>query len=135
MRSLRSFIFVPALLLVATAVAGCGNEKPKPDPSAAASASGSSSGKGRLNLRTPMAPQVKIDPQATKEYRVDVCYFGTMTLRQAREAYLSSLGGAEPSEKKLPSFGGQAPPGATPSATPAASGAPGAKPPVPPVAP
>lgn len=123
MSSLRSFVSLPFALLVATTVAGCGNDKPKPDPSAAATtATDTANAKGRLNLRTPLAPQVKVDPQATKDYRVDVCYFGTMTLRQARDAYLASLGGAEPSDKKLPSFGGA--PAPTSPTAPATSGAP-----------
>ncbi len=126
MSSLRSFISVPFALLVASTVVGCSEDKPKPDPSAtSATSTATSSGKGRLNLRTPLAPTVKVDPQATKEYRVDVCYFGTMTLRQARDAYLASLGGAEPSDKKLPSFGGAATPGAAPGATAAPGAAPG----------
>jgi hypothetical protein len=131
MSSLRSFVSVPFALLLATTISGCGNDKPKPDPSAAPSASGTGSAKGRLNLRTPLAPTVKVDPQSTKDYRVEVCYFGTMTLRQARDAYLASLGGAEPSEKKIPNFGGAPAPGAAApgtSAAPGASGAPSAKP-------
>ena len=134
MSSLRSFVSLPFALLVATTVAGCGNDKPKPDPSATSNtATESGNAKGRLNLRAPLAPQVKVDPQATKDYRVDVCYFGTMTLRQARDAYLASLGGAEPSEKKLPSFGGTPAPtaAAAGSGTPAA-GAATAKPATPP---
>jgi hypothetical protein len=116
MSSMRSFISFPIALLVATAAAGCGEEKPKPDPSAATTATATGSAKGRLNVRTPLAPTVKVDPQANKDYRVDVCYFGTMTLRQARDAYTASLAGAEPSEKKIPSFGGAVAP-ATPPAT------------------
>ncbi len=134
MSSLRSFISVPCALLVATAALGCSEDKPKPDPSAAASATATSSAKGRLNVRTPLAPTVKVDPQANKEYRVDVCYFGTMTLRQAREAYLASLGGAEPSEKKIPSFGGASvPPAAPGAATATPSARPAATPGAPPV--
>ncbi len=128
MISLRSFLSVPVALLVASTVAGCGNDPPKPDPSAATSATATGSAKGRLNLRTPLAPTVKVDPLATKDYRVDVCYFGTLTLKQARDAYMASLGGAEPSEKKIPNFGGITTPGAAPSGAPAASGAPTAKP-------
>lgn len=130
MISLRSFIPVPLALLVATAAIGCSEDKPKPDPSAASSATATAtaSAKGRLNVRPPLAPTVKVDPQANKEYRVDVCYFGTMTLRQAREAYLASLGGAEPSEKKIPSFGGAAGPATPPVTAPGASAAPSAKP-------
>ncbi|MBK8259122.1 MAG: DUF3829 domain-containing protein [Polyangiaceae bacterium] len=123
MSALRSFLHLPFALLVTATAVGCSEEKPKPDPSAAAaSASASASAKGRLNLRTPLAPSVKVDPQATKNYRVEVCYFGTMTLRQARDAYLASLGGAEPSEKKVPNFGGVTNPAA------AATGAPTTKP-------
>ena len=80
-----------------------------------------------MSLRNPMAPTAKIDPQTMKEYRMDVCYFGTQTLRQARDAYLASLGKDEPSEKKIPSFGG-AKPGDPKAPTPAASGAPKAPP-------
>jgi hypothetical protein len=141
MSSLRSFVSLPFALLVATTVAGCGNDKPKPDPSAAATtATDTGNAKGRLNLRTPLAPQVKVDPQATKDYRVDVCYFGTMTLRQARDAYLASLGGAEPSEKKLPSFGGAPAPTAPTAPTTSGAAKPGtpaatpAKPATPPAA-
>jgi len=118
MSSLRSFVSLPFALLVATTVVGCGNDKPKPDPSATAgTATESGNPKGRLNLRTPLAPQVKVDPTATKDYRIDVCYYGTLTLRQARDAYMASLGGAEPSEKKVPSFGGSAPPAPATGAT------------------
>lgn len=125
MSSLRS-ISVPIALLVATAAIGCGEDKPKPDPSATAtSATATASAKGRINMRTPLAPTVKVDPQANKEYRVDVCYFGTMTLRQAREAYLASLGGAEPSDKKIPNFGGAVPTTAKPATPPATSAPPG----------
>jgi hypothetical protein len=77
----------------------------------------------------------KVDPQSMKEYRVDVCYFGTLTLRQARDAYLTSLGKDEPSEKKIPSFGVPTPtPAAGGTATPAApggTGTAGAKAPIP----
>ncbi|MEZ4297951.1 MAG: DUF3829 domain-containing protein [Polyangiaceae bacterium] len=127
MSSLRSFISVPLALLVCATAAGCSEDKPKPDPSATTTATATASAKGRLNLRTPLAPTVKVDPKATKDYRVDVCYFGTMTLRQARDAYLASLGGAEPSDKKIPNFGGMTAPGAGPATPPA--GRPGAPPP------
>jgi hypothetical protein len=128
MSSQRSFVLLPLALLAATAFAGCGNEKPKPDPSAAASASNSTNGvPARLNIRSPLAPTIRVDPVSTKDYRIDVCYFGTLTLRQARDAYLASLGGAEPSEKKVPNFGGIVTPPAG-STAPATSGAPSAKP-------
>jgi hypothetical protein len=57
-----------------------------------------------------MANQMRIDPQAMKDYRVDVCVYGTLSLFQARDAYLASMGKDEPSEKKIPSFGIAGPP-------------------------
>jgi hypothetical protein len=84
-------------------------------------------------MRNPPAPVPKVEPQAMKEYRVDVCYFGTLTLKQARDAYFASLGKDEPSEKKIPSFGvpqASSPAGAAAPATTGtpASAKPGDKP-------
>lgn len=100
--SLLPFVLVlaPSLLF------GCKKDEPaKPEPSAEATAPVlSASAKSKLSLRN-VAPVPKIDPQAMKDYRLEVCYFGTLTLRQARDAYLASLGKDEPSEKKIPNFG------------------------------
>ncbi|HEY4118725.1 MAG TPA: DUF3829 domain-containing protein [Byssovorax sp.] len=57
---------------------------------------------GKMNLRNNAA---RVDPQAMKDYRLDVCVYGTLALFQAREAYTASLGKDEPSENKIPSFG------------------------------
>jgi hypothetical protein len=96
-------IFPIALVLATAGIAGCKEDPPPPKPEPASSAAPN---KGKLNIRNPMAPLAKVDPQTMKEYRSDVCYFGTLTLKQARDAYLASLGKDEPSEKKIPSFGG-----------------------------
>lgn len=102
----------PIALVVATAgIAGCKEDPPTPKPEPASSAAPN---KGKLNIRNPMAPLAKVDAQTMKEYRSDVCYFGTLTLKQARDAYLASLGKDEPSEKKIPSFGGAAGPAMPP---------------------
>ncbi|MFO0762228.1 MAG: hypothetical protein U0359_37660 [Byssovorax sp.] len=112
------------LALFLSSTAGCKkDEPPKPDPSASAAAP-INSAKGKLNMRGPLGPMAKIDPQAMKDYRLDICYYGTFTLRQARESYLASLGKDEPSEKKIPNFGVFAPPTTTPP--PAASAKAGA---------
>ncbi|MFS8065672.1 MAG: DUF3829 domain-containing protein [Byssovorax sp.] len=76
----------------------------------------------KLNVRTPMGPMARIDPQSMKNYRIDICYYGTLSLRQARDSYLASLGKDEPSEKKIPSFGTLS----ADAAKPATSGAPSA---------
>ncbi|MDI1450840.1 DUF3829 domain-containing protein [Polyangium sp. 6x1] len=140
---LRSFL--PFVLALAPLAVGCKKEEPPaPAPEAKPSVAALPSGKGKLPLRTPIAPVPKFDPQAMKDYRLEVCYFGTLTLRQARDAYFTSLGKDEPSEKKIPSFGipgaslppapptiaqpkpgGSAGPAAGPSAGPGGSAAPG----------
>jgi hypothetical protein len=121
MKSLGSLVPVGLIALALSSVAGCKkDEPPKPDPAATAARPASSNVRNKLNTRNPMGPIAKIDPQAMKDYRLDVCYYGTLSLRQARDAYLASLGKDEPSEKKIPSFGIPAAPS---PAQPAASGA------------
>jgi hypothetical protein len=131
MKSLGSWITVGLLALAASGVSGCSSkeEPPKPDPAAVGTATPrlQTSGRNKLNNRAPLGPLAKIDPQAMKDYRLDVCYFGTLSLREARDAYLGSMGTAEPSEKKIPSFGVPAAP-TPPGGAPAASGAPSAQP-------
>jgi hypothetical protein len=133
MISLRSLVSMSLVTLSAGALAGCKEDTPaKPEP--ASSVAGLASHKGKLSLRNPIAPGAKVDPQTMKEYRADVCYFGSLTLRQARDAYLASLGKDEPSAKKIPSFGGPPAPPTAPggsaavvasaAAKPKASGAP-----------
>jgi hypothetical protein len=100
-------------------VAQAGCKEDPPPPTAEPATSSSAGARAKLPMRSPTSPMPKVDPQAMKEYRVDVCYFGTLTLKQARDAYFASLGKDEPSEKKLPSFGAPA--------TPAAAGTGGPK--------
>lgn len=117
MISVRSLCSV-ALVLAVSGAAGCKDDPPPPQPEPVSSAAPE---KGKVNQRTPVSTVARVDPQTTKEYRVDVCYFGTLSLKQARDAYLASLGKAEPSEKKLPSFGvdtASNPEGATKGAKP-----------------
>ena len=108
MHRIRCLGHVAAIVLVGCAMAACKkSEPPKPEPSASASAQSRV-----LALRTP---RVRPDPLTLKLYRLDLCYFGTLNLRAARDAYLGSLGKDEPSEKKIPSFG-VAPPVPPPAA-------------------
>ena len=108
MISLKSFIPVALISLSGIAALGCKDDPPPPTPEPSTSAAANSAGKGKLALRNPGATTAKVDPQTMKEYRVDLCYYGSYTLRQARDAYLASLGKDEPSEKKIPSFGSSA---------------------------
>ena len=41
----------------------------------------------------------------TKRFRVELCFYGAYGVKVTREAYVASLGGKEPSETLLPSFG------------------------------
>ena len=117
----RSLVPVALMTLAVAGAAGCKDDPPP--PTAEPAGSSSAAGKARISPRT-QSPMAKVDPQAMKEYRADVCYFGPLTLRQARDAYLASLGKDEPSEKKIPSFGAPTTPPAAGTATPGA----GAKP-------
>lgn len=117
MNSRWSVLGIGLLSLSVGGVAGCKkDDPPKPDPAATATATGRS----KLNVRNPMNPVTKLDPQVMKDYRLDICYYGTMSLRQARDAYFASLGKDEPNEKKIPNFG------AASTATPGGPGAPAA---------
>src|SRR5262245_17717019 len=88
MNALRSLVPVGLVSLMLSGVAGCKkDEPPKPDPSAASSSTAAShTGRlnSKMNVRNPMGPMAKIDPQAMKDYRLDICYYGTLSLRQAR---------------------------------------------------
>jgi Protein of unknown function (DUF3829) len=95
---------------------------PKPDPAAGVT---SATPAVPPNRHPPRAPGARLDPQVNKEHRLEYCYYGTFSLRQARDAYFASLGKDEPSAKKIPSLGAPPLPGApgaapgTPAATPA----------------
>jgi uncharacterized protein DUF3829 len=110
MMRLRSILplflaLAPLTLLTNGGCSGCTKEEvPTPAPETSA-ATATASAKGKLPLRGAISPIPKIDPLDRKLYQVDVCYFGTLSLRQARDAYLGSLGKDEPSEKKIPSLG------------------------------
>jgi hypothetical protein len=97
MRVLHRSMFV-ATLVLATCAVGCGD---KTTATAEGSASAASTG--------PKAPAVtpakRIDPLVMKTYRADSCYYGTLSLKQARAAYVASLGGEAPSATKIPDFG------------------------------
>lgn len=132
MKSHGSLVPVGLIALTLGVGAGCKKDEP-PTPDPAAQAPATARPMPRINTRNPMGP-LRIDPQETKNYRIDVCYYGTLSLRQARDAYLGSLGKDEPSEKKIPSFGAPAAGAALAGGTaakaapvkPAAAGAPAA---------
>jgi hypothetical protein len=47
----------------------------------------------------------RVDKATTKRSRLEACYWGSMGVALTREAYMKSLGDAEPSADKLPDFG------------------------------
>jgi len=127
MKSQGSLVPVGLIALALGGGVGCKkDEPPKPDPAVTAASAAASA--HLANRRGPRVPP--FNPQEMKDYRVDVCYYGTFSLRQARDAYLASLGKDEPSAKKIPSFGTPPPPPATgplakASSAPAPKAAPG----------
>jgi hypothetical protein len=99
MRVLHRSTFVASLVL-ATCAFGCGDKT-------TATADGSASAASTGPKAPAVTPAKRIDPLVMKTYRADSCYFGTLSLKQARAAYLASLDGGEPSESKIPDFGAE----------------------------
>jgi hypothetical protein len=121
----RSLIPIGLTALFLTSVPGCKkSDPPAPEREATASSAAPAQSRGAT------ASGNRVDPQTLKNYRLDVCYYGTLTLKQARDSYFASLGKEEPSEKKIPTFGFPLPsskqaPGATaPTSSAAADKAP-----------
>lgn len=103
-RSLIAFALTSALGI---ATGGCKDDSaPAPAATATPEPSGSTaSADPAKTVGKRLGPAGKMDPHVMKAYRADVCYFGTLSLKQARDAYVASLGGAEPSADKVPNFG------------------------------
>ena len=105
MISLRSFtpaLFASAVVLVAS---GCKDDPPPPTPDPLASAQSGAGIENKAGRPSVRGPASRFDPQTLKEYRVDMCYYGTLSFRQARDAYMASVGAEGPSAKKIPNFG------------------------------
>jgi hypothetical protein len=127
----RSLVPIGLMALLLSGIAGCKKKgEPSPQPEPEASTSGVSPTTRPNSLRAPLGPIPKLDPQLMKNYRLDGCYYGTLTLRQARDSYLASLGKDEPSAKKIPNFGvpTTSASGATPTSPATKPGAAGAAP-------
>lgn len=52
----------------------------------------------------PRSLIAKINPEAMKQYRIDVCYYGGFHLRRGREDYLAPLGKGKPGPGRIPLF-------------------------------
>ncbi|NUP04994.1 MAG: DUF3829 domain-containing protein [Polyangiaceae bacterium] len=125
MRLMKPSTIAMAALTLGLGLIACGDEPPA-GPEGAASSASAKPGATAEPIKRP-------DPIVTKTYRADACYYGSLALKQARDAYVASLGGAEPSADKIPQFGSdpddaKKDDGATPTPTPAGSGAPTAAP-------
>lgn len=81
--------------------AACKSE-PTAQPTPEASASAASSVKNPK--LSNVAPQPRVDPMVMKTYRNDACFYGTLSLKQAKAAYTKSLGASEPGPGKIPDF-------------------------------
>ena len=137
MKSQGSLVPVGLIALTLGVGAGCKkDEPPKPDPAVQAPAI--TQHPSRINTRNPMGP-IRMDPQEMKNYRVDGCYYGTLSLRQARDALPRQprQGRAQreedpelrrPRRRRRPGEGAAAE--AAAAGTPAASASAGAQPPV-----
>ena len=114
MRFFSQSILSSCALVLGLGLLACGG-----NPEATPEASGSASAPKKAP--SAVAPK-RIDPLVMKTYRADACYFGALSLVQARAAYNGSLAGGEPGEGKIPEFGLDAAP--TPPTTDAPAPAP-----------
>ena len=100
---MRNHTLTVAVLLTLGGLSGCKEDPPPPPPATGSASPAAASGTAAARQQRAKVPRVS--PLSMKRYRVDTCYFGSLGLRVARDAYLASLGGAEPSPTKLPEFG------------------------------
>lgn len=123
MRLLKRSLVAMTALTLGLGLIACGDDPPAGPEGSAASASGA---------RPAMTgdPVKRPDPLVTKTYRAEACYYGSLSLKQARDAYVASLAGGEPSADKIPQFGADPDDAnkAVPGAPPAPTGAPTASP-------
>lgn len=114
---------IAALAGLTIALAGCHDE-----PQSAATSANTAA--GPLNSMDPhsgMNRKVDAPPLTIKMNAAQLCVYDTYSFRDARAAYLGSLGGAEPSADKIPDFGQTFPPDtSTPPPAPSASAGPAA---------
>lgn len=112
----RGFAAVGALLCVIGFASAC-HDDPKPQVTTESAAPTNSQ-----DPHAGMNRRVDVPPLLSKTNAAELCVYDTYSFRDARAAYLGSLGGAEPSAAKIPDFGQMPPDGAAPSPTPATSG-------------
>ena len=109
----KTLILVGALAMGASSLTGCKEDPPPPPTPAADTATAAASGPAGPKGSSAIPPHhraarmnvPRISPATMKKYRVEACYFGSLGVTVAAEAYQTSLGGAEPSTAKIPSFG------------------------------
>lgn len=98
------FVLVAAAGLT---VAGCKDKSSAPTADTAAATAApleARTARPKALTKGPNRAPVKLDPGMLKDYRTDTCFFESVALLHARDTYLASLGGAEPSLTKLPKF-------------------------------
>lgn len=110
-----------AALPVALALTACHDE-----PQAAPTTNSAAGPMNSMDPHSGLNRKVDAPPLAIKMNAAQLCVYDTYSFRDARAAYLGSLGGAEPSADKLPDFGQTLPDAATPPPSPSASAGPAA---------
>jgi hypothetical protein len=103
MMKLASFTLAVVVALSGTVLSGCKEDPPPPPPVTGEKPKGAAS--TRVDARNAPSRVPRISQQTTKDFRVDICYFGAQGLKMVRDAYMASTGGKEPTPEKLPSFG------------------------------
>jgi uncharacterized protein DUF3829 len=105
MNKLASFTLCAVVALSGTLLPGCKEDPPPPPATAATGDKPKGAAQNRAEAKNAPSRVPRISPQTTKDFRVDICWFGSQGLRMVRDAYMASLGGKEPTPEHLPSFG------------------------------
>jgi len=85
------------------AFVGCKSDAPPPAPTPEASSTAAAAASGKPDALVHHLPA--FSDATNKRFRIELCFYGAYGLRLTRDAYLASLGGKEPAEGKLPTFG------------------------------
>lgn len=104
--AMRTQVFgLIAMMTSLGALGACKDDPPPPPPPSADTASATGKAKATKPSARDRTAVPRISPESMKQYRVETCYFGSMGLLVAKEAYMASVGETGPSEAKLPEFG------------------------------
>jgi len=107
--AMRTKLFGLIAMTTSLGVLGACKDDPPPPPPPTADTASTSAPQAKGKPTRPSARDrttvPRISAESMKQYRVETCYFGSMGLKVARDAYMASVGKTGPSATNLPDFG------------------------------